>query len=118
MNAVKAEVFRRCTREALLAELRDVLSRDKFGARLQQAQLAPQGIVDDLRRLATVVSPIAVPRVVAADADDGQVLAAALASRADPIASGDKRHLLPLGSYAGIEIVAARQALGRIAARA
>jgi hypothetical protein len=46
------------------------------------------------------------------------LLAAAPASWADPIASGDKRHLLPLGSYAGIEIVTARQALGRIAARA
>jgi len=42
------------------------------------------------------------------------VLAAALAGAADLIASGDKRDLLPMGSYAGIAIVTARAAMERI----
>ncbi len=80
-----------------------------------QAGLTPTGIVDDLRRLALVVTPPAVPRVVALDPDDDQVLACALAAGADLIVSGDKRDLLPLGHYQGMPIVAARVAITRIA---
>ena len=111
VDAAKAGVFELCTSEVLLAELLAVLSREKFAARLAQAGLTPAWIVDELRKLAVVVSPSAVPRVIAGDADDDHVLAAALAGSADLIASGDKRHVLPLGSYQGIPIVTARQAV-------
>lgn len=94
-----------------------MLSRDKFAARLAQAELTPEGIVDDLRRLAVVVSPPTVPAVVLTDSDDDHVLAAALAGHADLIASGDKCDLLPLGSYEGIAIVTAREAVSRLEAR-
>lgn len=116
LNAAQAGVFELCTSEVLLAELLDVLGRPKFADRLIQAGLSATEIVDDLRRLARVVAPAVVPRVVLSDPDDDQVLAAALAAGADLIASGDKRDLLPLGSYEGIAIVTAREALERIAA--
>ena len=83
---------------------------------MAQAQLTPTDIVNDLRRLALVVAPSRVPRVVPTDPDDDHVLAAALAGGADLIASGDKRDLLPLGSYQGIAIVSARAALDRLEA--
>lgn len=51
------------------------------------------------------------------NADDDHVLAAALAGRADLIASGDKRHVLSLGSYQGMPIVSAREAVERLGAR-
>lgn len=54
------------------------------------------------------------PRVVIGDVDDDQVIAAAVAVRADLIVSGDRKHLLPLGSHQGIDIVDAAEALGRI----
>ena len=114
LNAAKTAEFEFCTSETLLCELLDVLSREKFAARLSHAGLTPQGIVDDLRKLAVIAAPVSVPRVVSTDPDDDHVLAAALAGRADLIASGDKRDLLPLGSYEGIEIVTARQALARL----
>ena len=114
LNAATAQVFELCTSEVLLAELLEVLSREKFASRLVQAKLTPQGFVDDLRRVALVVSPLAVPRVIVNDADDDQVLAAALAGSADLIASGDKKHVLPLGSYEGIPILTAREAVERI----
>jgi predicted nucleic acid-binding protein len=79
--------------------------------------MTPQGFVDDLRRVAVIVSPTAVPRVIEHDADDDHVLAAALAGRADLIASGDKRHVLPLGSYQGMPIVTARESVERLDAR-
>lgn len=116
VNAAKAGAFELCTSEVLLAELLDVLGRDKFSSRLAQAGLTPQGIVDDLRCLALVVSPASVPRVVLTDPDDDHVLAAALTGAADLIASGDKRDLLPLGSYEGMPIVTAAHALQRVLA--
>ena len=77
---------------------------------------SPQGIVDDLRRIAVVVSPTDTPRVVPTDPDDDHVIAAAVSGQADLIASGDKRDLLPLGSFQGIEIVTAREAVERLGA--
>ena len=117
LDAARAGEFELCTSEVLLAELLDVLDRSKFADRLAQAGLSPQILVDDLRKLAVVVSPTTVPRVVPTDPDDDHVLAAALAGAAELIASGDQRDLLPLGSYAGIPIVTAREAMERIASR-
>ena len=116
VDGAKAGEFELCTSEVLLAELLDVLSRGKFAVRLAQAGLTPQGIVDDLRRLAVIVSPANTPRVVPTDPDDDHVIAAAVSSQADLIASGDKRDLLPLGSYAGIPIITAREAVDRLEA--
>jgi uncharacterized protein len=114
VDGAKAGEFELCTSEVLLAELVDVLSREKFASRLNRAGLTPAGIVGDLRRIATVVSPTTVARVVPTDPDDDHVLAAALAGAADIIASGDKRDLLPLGSYQGIPIVTAHEAVERL----
>ena len=117
VNGVKASEFELCTSEVLLAELLDALSRDKFAVRLAQAGLTPEGVVDDLRRLAIMVSPPATPRVVLTDPDDDHVIAEALAGRADVIASGDKRDLLPLGSLLGVPILTARAAVDWLEAR-
>ena len=60
-----------------------------------------------------LVTPLAAPPVIAADPDDDQVIAAALAAQADLIVSGD-RHLLALGTYQGIRVVTPAEALTRI----
>jgi uncharacterized protein len=73
-----------------------------------------QSIVDDLQRIAVVVAPVDTPRVVPTDPD--HVIAAAVTGLADLIASGDKRDLLPMGNYAGIPIVTAREAVERLEA--
>lgn len=93
-----------------------MIARSKFAARMAQAGLTPMDVVEDLRALSVVVSPITIARVVLTDPDDDHVLAAALTGAADLIASGDKRDLLPLGSYQGIPIITAREALEPIAA--
>ena len=111
LDAARAGVFELCTSEVLLAELLDVLGRAKFAKRLDLAGLSASQIVNDVRLLALVGAPAAVVRVVPTDPDDDHVLAAALTASADLIASGDQRDLLPLGSYEGIAIVTARQAL-------
>lgn len=104
------------TSPALLSELRAVLARPHLAGRLAQNQSTVEQAIDLYERLALQVSPLATPRVVAADADDDHVLACALAADADLIVSGDKRHLLPLGSYQHIPIVSAAEAVIRIGA--
>lgn len=117
LDGALAGAFELCTSQVLLDELLEVLSREKFAARLKQAKLSPHGFVDDLRKIAVVVSPAAVPRVVERDPDDDHLLAAAVIGHADLIASGDKRHVLSLGSYQGIPIVSVREAVERLDAR-
>jgi len=115
LDGARAQAFELCSSATLLAELLDVLSRGKFATRLTQDSLTPQGIVGELRRLAYMATPQAVPRVIEIDADDDHVLACALAGQADLIVSGDK-HLHGLGGqYQGIPIVTAAQAVQRIA---
>lgn len=114
LDAARAGVFELCTSEVLLAELLDVLGRSHLASRMERAGLNAAATVEDLRNMALIVAPQAVPPVVASDPDDDHVLAAALAAGADLIASGDRRDLLPLGSYQGIPIVSAREALERI----
>jgi predicted nucleic acid-binding protein len=60
------------------------------------------------------VTPLATPPVIAADADDDHVIAAAVAAEADLIVSGD-HHLLDLGSHQGIRILTPAAALAIIA---
>jgi len=115
LDDARAQVFELCSSPVLMAELLDVVSREKFAQRLAAAGLAPLGIVGEIRRLATMATPADVPRVVANDADDDHVLACALAAQADLILSGD-RHLLGLGGhYQGIAIMSPAQAVQRIA---
>lgn len=115
LDDARAQVFELCSSPVLMAELLDVVSREKFARRLAAAGLAPLGIVSEIRRLATMATPADVPRVVANDADDDHVLACAVAAQADLLVSGDK-HLLGLGGhYQGIAIVTPAQAMQRIA---
>jgi uncharacterized protein len=103
------------TSPALLVELRDVLSREHLASRLAQQQSTVEQAIALYAELAVSVTPLATPRVVVGDVDDDQVIAAAVAARADLIVSGNRKHLLPLGSHQGIDIIAAAEAVRRIA---
>ena len=114
LDGARAQVFELCSSPTLMAELLDVVSREKFAARFAQAGLTPLGIVSDIRRLAIVAIPASVPRVIAEDPDDDHVLACALAGAVDLLVSGD-RHLLGLGgTYQGIRIVTPAEAIALI----
>jgi putative PIN family toxin of toxin-antitoxin system len=114
LDAARAGVFELCTSEVLLAELLEVLERTHLAGRLEEAGLTASGIVEMLRGMADVVTPLAVPQVVQSAPDDDHVLAAAFTAGADLIASGDKRDLLTPGSYQGIPVITARDALQRL----
>ena len=46
-------------------------------------------------------------KVITADPDDDKVLECAVVAGATHIVTGDRRHLLPLGTYQGIQIITA-----------
>ena len=60
-----------------------------------------------------VLEVVPLPQPVCRDPDDDAVLALALQAQADVIVSGDQ-DLLVLGSFEGISILTARQALERM----
>ena len=104
-----------CSSTALLEELVDVLTRPSASKQLALIGRTAREVLADYVEVIELVEPASVPRVVVADVDDDQVIAAAVAARADLIVSGDRKHLLPLGTHQGIEIVDSVEALRRIA---
>ena len=117
VDAARAQLFDLCSSPVLMAELFDVLSREKFARRFAQAGLTPMGIVKDIRRMVYMVIPIHVPRVIIGDPDDDHVLACAVSAGANLIVSGDN-HLHGVGSaYQGIPIVTPSAAIKIVAAR-
>lgn len=94
----------------LLAELADVLGRAKFAAILTRTSTSRDESVAEVQRLAELIDPAPLPKPVCRDPDDDQVLALALAAKAELIVSGDA-DLLSLGSFEGIAIVAPADAV-------
>lgn len=102
------------TTPALLVELEDVLSRDKFIARIRQVGSTVAGMLTEYRALVVVELPAPIPPT-ARDPDDDHVLAAALGAQAQLIVTRD-HDLLTLGTFDNILILPAAQALEHISA--
>ncbi len=101
------------TAEAILAELKDVLSRQrivrKYG--LTKDRLAKALIL--VRSSATVLTELPELNVVTDDPDDNKIVACALSAKAHFIVSYDP-HLTSLGSYEGIGIVTPKELQRRL----
>ena len=91
---VRAGTLALASSRALLAELTKVIGRAKFDAILTRSNTSLQRSLAEVRQLAEVVDP-------------------PLAARVEMIVSGDGDRLV-LGSFAGIPIVNAAEALQRI----
>jgi uncharacterized protein len=100
------------TSPVLLAELEDVLSREKFAERIARVGSSVPQILAGYRALVTIVRPAAI-EPTARDPDDDQVLACAAAAQAQLIVTRDK-DLLDLHQYKGIPILASTEALQRL----
>jgi putative PIN family toxin of toxin-antitoxin system len=103
LDLARAGRLHLCTSTALLLELAEVLGRSKFADRVSQYGDV-QFLLDGYAALVEVIEPGHTSPVISADPDDDHVLACALAASADYIVSGD-RHLLDLGTCAGISIL-------------
>jgi predicted nucleic acid-binding protein len=86
--------------DAILTEILRVL-RDKFQWGTQELW----DLEEDIRSYTSHVSPGHELNVISADSADNRILECAVAARSEFIVSGDTRHLLPLGRYAGISIL-------------
>jgi putative PIN family toxin of toxin-antitoxin system len=101
------------TSPALLSELEGILHRSKFARQIAKQPLSIQALLLRYAELARVVMPAAIPPVILNDPDDDQVLACALAAKAQLIVSGDS-DLLSLGEYQGIRITGPAAALPKM----
>jgi len=101
-----------CMTPAMLAELAEVLAYERFQPRLAQLGLTTSDLVAYALKLASVFDVPPGEAIVAADPDDDVFLHCARAAQAEYLVSGD-HHLLDLGEYAGVPILAAREFLER-----
>jgi len=101
----------------LLGELANTLGYTKFTKRIESFGTSIAALAAQYAALVSLVAPASVPRVAANDADDDHVIAAAVAARAELIVTGDRKHLLPIGTHQGIAIVTAREVVDRLDAR-
>ena len=76
------------TSTALLAELTNVLWREKFDQKIAAAMFTIDQLVDRYAELAVLVRPAPVPRITS-DPDDDVVIGTALAAKADCIVTPD-----------------------------
>lgn len=115
IDLARARQITLCTSQTLLAELAEVIARDKFTHRVRAAGLSAAELVQDYERLAETVTPQPLPApVIIRDPDDDHVLACALAAQAQLIVSGDA-HLLDLKAYQNIPVRTASAALSELA---
>ncbi|MDE2778831.1 MAG: putative toxin-antitoxin system toxin component, PIN family [Chloroflexota bacterium] len=94
----------------ILEEVAGVLTR-KFGwdeERTNQAILT-------LENAAVVIEPPRLEEVIEGGHADKRVLECAVAANADYLATGDRRHLLPIGEHRGMTIVNAPRFLSLLA---
>ncbi len=103
-----------CLSEPLLAELAEVLQREKFRSRLEERGQSASAILARFREVAKMTEPVAMPVPASLrDPDDVQVLACAVAGLADAIVTGDD-DLLALRDSEGIPIIQIAEALRRL----
>jgi putative PIN family toxin of toxin-antitoxin system len=98
----------------MLLELREALQHPKFAQRLTGRGETAESLSERFRSACHEAVPATlVPPSELRDPDDAHVLACALGAEADAIVTGDK-DLLVLGTFEGIPIIPATEALKRL----
>jgi len=108
----EAEAMQLFSSEPLLVELGEVLNRPRLAKPLATIGRNPAEVLADYAQAVEIVTPSHVPEV-SRDPDDDQVLACALAAKANMIISGDD-DLLSLDRFENIPIMTAAQAVEAI----
>lgn len=100
LDLARAGVFRLDISEAITQEVLRVL-RDKFNYSPDVLRRVEGKLVDITHH----VTPMQTVDVIKIDPTDNRIVECAVAARSDFIVSGDVHHVLPVGSYEGIQIV-------------
>lgn len=101
LEAVRLGDVRSIVSEPLIQQVLGALAGPKIMA--STATIAQTE--SEMRTLSEIVVPTTVLTVITAKDSDNRILECAVEGRADLIVTGDRKHLLPLGAYAGIPIV-------------
>jgi putative PIN family toxin of toxin-antitoxin system len=94
LQMAESGVVKLAVSDAILAEVADVLQRDKFGWSRSEVNWAKTKLL----ALAEHVTPAHNVDVVKQDPDDNRILECAAAARSEYLVTGDK-HLLALGQF-------------------
>lgn len=86
-------------------------------AKLGWKDQAVQEALTIVRAVGTIVRPTTTVQVIPDDEADNRILECAVEAQADFLVTGDKRHLLPLRQYKGIQILPPRECLDALARR-
>ncbi|NJD77932.1 MAG: putative toxin-antitoxin system toxin component, PIN family [Candidatus Methanoperedens sp.] len=89
----------------ILSELKDVISREKFGYTEEEINT----FIDAIISFSEIVNPEVKIDAIKTDPDDNKILECAVTSGASYIVSGD-RHLLELTKYGKIKIITPKAA--------
>ena len=87
--------------EELIEQVRGAL----LGPRFRRSAADVRDAVQQIRDVSQIVVPTMRLAVITAKESDNRILECAVTASADLIVTGDRKHLLPLGSYRGIRIV-------------
>jgi predicted nucleic acid-binding protein len=92
----------------------DELARVLIG-KLRFSDEKARAATDLVSQIAVVIpaTPIAVEPITE-DAADNSILACALEAKADIVATGDRKHLLPLGEHRGVRLLTPQAALAAL----
>ena len=105
----KAGTVQSVTCQEILDEFQEKLEV-KFDYTPQRARAA----ADEVQKFSRLVRITNTLDVVSADPDDNKVVECAVVGGATHVVTGDRRHLLPLGSYQGISIMSATDFLALV----
>lgn len=104
--------YQLCLSEYILAETaRTLLTKASVRRYATYTDATAEAYVRWLLTQAEMVAEFPQVDAVASDPADNPIVATAVAARADYLVTGDRRHLLPLGSYEGVRIVSVREFL-------
>ncbi len=100
LDLARAGVFRLDISDPIKSEVLRVLRED-----FVYPENALRDVQDRIERITNYVTPTETLDIIKTDPSDNWILECAAAAKSDYIITGDKRHMLPLGSYRGILII-------------
>jgi predicted nucleic acid-binding protein len=95
--------------EAIISEISDVLSRKFYWE-----EWKIERVISDIMEFTKVITTRKSVSLIKNDSSDNRILECALEGNAQYIISGDKKHLLPLKEFRGIEILTPNEFLNII----
>lgn len=97
--------------EPAMVELERVLT-GKLGFEPESWRQVDELLIDLATEMAP--APSAVPEAVTGDPDDDLILMCAISANVDVLASGDRKHLLPVGAHRGVRILTPQAVLAEL----